>query len=115
MSAETITQVCDCVAAEVHFLMYMRHGCKFSRWIRIGSRIKPVEAYGAVYGKVVCIKPELPREGLCKFQSISFIMRDWETRTAKQRALEQLQVMDDYVRKLRTEKDILNEDSCTSS
>ncbi|MDD1678026.1 MAG: hypothetical protein LUO93_02420 [Methanomicrobiales archaeon] len=97
---------CDCVAAEANFLMYMRHGCRFSRWVRIGSRIKPVEAYGAPYGTVVCTKPERPRAGLCPFQSISFLMRDMETRTANQRARERLQAMEDSVRKLRAEKGI---------
>jgi hypothetical protein len=109
MTMESSIVICDCVAAEANFLMYMRHGCKFSRWVRIGSRIKPIEAYGAVYGKVVCTKPERPRAGLCPFQSISFLMRDMETRTANQRARERLQGMDDYVRKLREEKGIIRE------
>jgi len=72
---EATTRACDCVAASVDFMMYMRYGCDFSRWVRIGSRIKPDAARGAPAGKIVCIAPELPMSGCCRFQSIEFLRK----------------------------------------
>ncbi len=98
---EAIIKVCDCVAASVDLMMYMRYGCDFSRWVRIGSRIKPDAARGAPAGKIVCIAPELPMNGCCRFQSFGFLMKYIADMNAGPEARQQLKLMEEEVLHIR--------------